>query len=69
MGRLFTGTFLCEHQSSEFLKHIRPEWNDVIAESMQTKLSFMQTIGFRMGSNSFRWFDATGIEKRKRVDC
>ena len=37
--RIVLATFLCENRSSEFLKAIKPEWNDVIEKSLEQKLA------------------------------
>ncbi len=37
--RIFTGTFLCEHTSSEFLHFHKPEWDAVIQKPLSEKIS------------------------------
>ena len=34
-------TFLCEHKSSDFLKTIKPGWNDLVEKALQEKLSVL----------------------------
>jgi 16S rRNA (cytosine967-C5)-methyltransferase len=37
--RIVLATFLCENRSTEFLKAIMPEWNDLIEQSLEEKLA------------------------------
>ena len=41
--RIVLATFLCETRSSEFLKTLKSEWNNLIEESIQQKISFLST--------------------------
>ncbi len=39
--KILFGFFLCETQSSEFFKSLRPEWNDLIEKPLEKKLSII----------------------------
>ena len=39
--RILTGTFLCEQSPGEFLQCCKPEWNDMIAKSLQEKIEWL----------------------------
>ena len=41
--KILLGTFLCENKKSEFLKSIKPDWNNLIEESVQKKLSIISS--------------------------
>ncbi|MDB5223944.1 MAG: Fmu (Sun) protein [Chitinophagaceae bacterium] len=41
--RIVLATFLCETSSSEFLKAVKPEWNNLSERSIEEKLSFLST--------------------------
>ena len=39
--RIVIATFLCETRSSEFLKTVKPEWNDLVEKPLKEKLSVL----------------------------
>ena len=39
--RIVIATFLCETSSSEFLKTVKPEWNDLVEKPLKEKLSVL----------------------------
>ena len=41
--RIVLATFLCENQSSDFLKTLKPQWNDLVEKPMKEKLSVVSS--------------------------
>ena len=42
-NKILLGTFLCENKRSPFLESVKPEWNELIEESLQKKLSLISS--------------------------
>ncbi|RXK57841.1 Fmu (Sun) domain-containing protein [Lacibacter luteus] len=40
--KLLAGLFLCNRSSNDLLKHLKPEWNDVIETAFESKLQMMK---------------------------
>ncbi|MDQ6756611.1 MAG: methyltransferase domain-containing protein [Bacteroidota bacterium] len=41
--KILLGTFLCENKNSELLKNLQTEWNDLIDDPLQKKISFISS--------------------------
>ena len=63
--KILLGTFLCENKQSAFLKNFKPEWNDLVENPLQQKLSM---INYRLlGDNIFPFKDelSKGVDVEK----